>query len=95
MKADLYVIRFELGPYFKTALLHDIMNEWCSSHCYTLYYDETTNVQVKKQLDLVVRYWSDEQNRIAVRYFDLLFLGMHKQTCTVVKELLKTLADTR
>ena len=88
MKGD-YVIRFGLGPYFKDALIKDVIG---SNHGYTLHYDETTNDQVKKQLDIVIRYWSNERNRIVVRYFDSLFFG-HAQADTVVQELLKTLTD--
>ena len=84
-----YIVRFGLGPYFKTALMRDVID---SNHSYTLHYDETTTAQVRKQFDLVVRYWSNQQQRIVVRYFDSLFFG-HAQASMVVSSMLENLAN--
>ena len=79
-----YIVRFGLGPHFKNGLMKDIIQ---SNNGYTMHFDETTTAQIKKQLDLVVRYWSNERNGIVVRYFHSLFFG-HADAKTVVTSML-------
>jgi len=50
-----YLITHGLAPYFKELLLQDIRK---SSTGYTIHYDETTTSQVKKQMDIIIRFWS-------------------------------------
>ena len=52
-----YVIGHGLGPYFPQKTVDDIL---------TLYFDETTTSQIKKQLDILVRYYSDSHNEVRV-----------------------------
>ncbi|CAF0854255.1 unnamed protein product [Adineta steineri] len=52
-----YVISHGLGPYFRNQLVEDLKN--CQR--FVLCFDEQTNNQNKKQLDLLVRYWRHAQ----------------------------------
>ena len=39
---------------------------------FTLLFDETTNEQNKKQMDILIRYWSDSLGEIVTSYLDSL-----------------------
>jgi len=60
-----YLISDATGPYFKKIVADDVKN---SVSPFTLQYDETTNVQVNKQLDIKIRYWSSAQSQIIVHH---------------------------
>ena len=53
--SKLYVISHGLGPHFHSELVADVQN---SKSFFTLEVDETTTVQLQKQFDMHVRYWS-------------------------------------
>ncbi|CAF1665967.1 unnamed protein product [Rotaria magnacalcarata] len=57
-----YSISHGLGPYFRDLLIKDIKN--CER--FVLCFDEETNNQNKKQLDLYFRYWSYAQANVVV-----------------------------
>ena len=60
-----YVIGHGLGPYFLQETVDDILN---TPRTYmTLHFDKTTS-QIKKQLDILVRYYSDNHNEVRVRF---------------------------
>ena len=42
---------------------------------YCLHFDETTTSQVKKQMDLTLRYWSPTHNEVWVHFYSSLFFG--------------------
>ena len=42
---------------------------------YSLHFDETTSSQVKKQMDLTLRYWSPTHNEVWVNLYKSLFFG--------------------
>ena len=42
---------------------------------YSLHFDETTSSQVKKQMDLTLRYWSPTHNEVWVNLYTSLFFG--------------------
>lgn len=67
-----YLISDGFGPYFLQTLCHDISQ---SGHGYTIQYDETGNSQGHKQCDILVRYWSEEKNKVTVRFLQTLFFG--------------------
>ena len=46
-----------------------------SQHFFSLHCDETTQAQVKKQMDLRLRYWSSLHNEVWCRYYKSLFFG--------------------
>jgi len=84
-----YIITHGLAPYFRDLLLADVKK---SNTGFTVHYDETTTIQIKKQLDVILRYWSLEQNKVVVHYVASLFFG-HAEAKTVTKQLLGALAD--
>ena len=54
-----YLVTYALGPYFNQMTIRDIVQ----GHSYfTLHFDETITVQVKKQMGLLVSYWSELDN---------------------------------
>ena len=55
-----YVISHGLGPYFRDQLIKDIKN--CQQFVFC--FDEQTNNQNKKQLDLYFRYWSSQKDML-------------------------------
>lgn len=67
-----YLISEATGPYFKKIVADDVKN---SGSPFTLQYDETTNAQVNKQLDLKIRYWSSAQSQIVVDHLQTYLMG--------------------
>ena len=51
-----YIMSDGVGPLMLKMLVEDLCN---SEAAFTLMYDGTTTVQVKKQMDILVRYWSE------------------------------------
>ena len=51
-----YMISHGLGPYFQLQTVEDIQR--IPNTYYTLHFDETTNAQIKKQMNILVRYYS-------------------------------------
>lgn len=49
-----------------------------SNSGFSIQYDETTKAQVKKQMDLLIRYWSPAHNETWCRYYKLLYFGHAK-----------------
>jgi hypothetical protein len=84
-----YLITHGLAVYFKENLINDLKK--CDSG-FTLEYDETTTSQVMKQMDIVVRYWSPEKNRVIASYIDSFFFG-HAQAVKVVDKMIAAIAD--
>jgi hypothetical protein len=66
-----YVVAHGTGYYFTNELIKDVRK----AYGYSLLFDETTIVGVRKQLDLFVRYWSETKNGICVRYYRSILLG--------------------
>lgn len=67
-----YLIVYGLAPYFQSYFLRDIR---AGIGFYTLYFDEITTRQVKKQMDIHVSYWSPVFNMVIVLYLDSKFVG--------------------
>ena len=42
---------------------------------YTAIFDETTANQNRKQLDVLIRYWSNESNQLVSKYLTFVFFG--------------------
>ena len=57
---------------------------------FTLHFDETTTSQIKKQLDILVRYYSDNHNEVKVRFLKAAVFG-HAYAASVANELSETL----
>ena len=62
------------------------------SGSFTLHYDETTQVQVKKQMDLHIRYWSETHNEVWCRFYKSLFFG-HAEGVRVATAILEALKE--
>ncbi|CAF4716423.1 unnamed protein product, partial [Rotaria sp. Silwood2] len=78
-----YVISHGIGPYFRDLLIKGIKN--CER--FVLCFDEQTNNQNKKQLDLYFRYWSSQKGLVVTRYYRTILLG-HAQANVVVDGIL-------
>ena len=52
-----------------------IVNDLKSSLPFSLHFDETTTAQVKRQMDLTLRYCSSTHNEVWVTYYASLFFG--------------------
>ena len=69
-----YSVRHGLGPVVLNELVKDINT---SGNMVTLMLDETTK-QVVKQMDFLVRYWSETDQSVVTRYLDSRFFGHAK-----------------
>ena len=70
-------------------MLKMLVEDLCNSEAaFTLMYDETTTVQVKKQMEILVRYWSESEQRVTVRFMSALFFG-HAKGVDVGNEIIK------
>ena len=67
-----YLVSEATGPYFKQVVADDVKN---SGSPFTLQYDETTNAQVNKQLDIKIRYWSSAQSQVVVHHLQTYLMG--------------------
>ena len=85
-----YLIGHGLGPYFLQKTIDDILK--FSDPYHTLHFDETATAQVKKQMDVLVRYFSDTDGEVKVRFLKALTFG-HAKAETVAIELYKTVQD--
>jgi hypothetical protein len=79
-----YVISHGLAKHFDENLKEDIGS---STSKLTIAFDETTNAQVKKQMDIYIKYWSPEKNMVSTRYLTSVFLG-HATADIMLKKLL-------
>lgn len=78
-----YVVSHGLGPYFRSQVVDEVKR--CQR--YVLCFDEQTNNQNKKQLDLLLRYWHMEREMVVTRYYRTVLLG-HAQATVVVGSIL-------
>jgi len=65
-----YLVSDALGLYFHQQLLKDLENEYFSIIC-----DETTNSEGKKELQVLVRYYSSNHNKVVTQHFQTFFIG--------------------
>ena len=85
-----YIIGYGLGPYFLQKIIDDILRS-PNTH-YTIYIDETTTAQVKKQMDVLLSYFSDTDGKVKVRVLKAVVFG-HAFAETVTDELQTTLQE--
>ncbi|PFX13024.1 hypothetical protein AWC38_SpisGene22936 [Stylophora pistillata] len=81
-----YVIGHGFAPVFKEELISDVR---ASQSPFSLQYDETTQCQVKKQMELHIRYWSPVHNEVWIRYYTSQFFG-HAEGATVASAIMST-----
>ncbi|CAF1096593.1 unnamed protein product [Didymodactylos carnosus] len=67
-----YTIQYGLEPYFHDMMVDDLKR---SNSFFSILIDETTTVQVKKQFDIMIRYWSELKKRVVIIYFHSEFFG--------------------
>ena len=85
-----HLISYGTGPYFLDLLIDDIKK---SDSLYTIQYDETTNRQVNKQLDLNIRYWSEKHQQIIVHHLKTYLLG-HATGQILANKILDVINDS-
>ncbi|CAF2081799.1 unnamed protein product [Rotaria magnacalcarata] len=66
-----YVMSNGLGSYFKKQLVNDVKK----ADRFVLIFDEQTNNQNKKQLDMLLRYWCNHKQRVVTRFYKSVILG--------------------
>lgn len=84
-----YVMSDGIGPLVLKMLIDDLCK---SEAAITLMYDETTTVQVKKRMDILVRYWSESELRVIIRFLKAFFFG-HAKGVVVGSEIIKLVFD--
>ena len=84
-----YIISEGMAPYFTRQMLADLRN---SDLPFCVHFDETTTTQVKKQMDLTVRYWSPTHNEVWVRFYTSLFFS-HAEGVKVVTAMYNKMQD--
>jgi hypothetical protein len=73
-----YCVTYGLAPYFHGNLLRSVQK--CSS--FVLCFDEAMNkISQSGQMDVVIRFWDDNRNEVASRYFGSAFLGHATAEC--------------
>ena len=78
-----YIIREGLLPYFTQVIIDDLVK---SKLPFSVHFDETTMVQVRKQMDLTLRYWSTKHDKVWTVFYTSLFFG-HAEGETVAKKM--------
>lgn len=78
-----YLIRFGLAAYFKRDVLSKVMD---TGNVYVVSFDESLNkILQEEQMDLLLRFWDNERDRVVTRYFDSVFLG-HTRSVDLLKK---------
>lgn len=66
-----YLITEALGPYFKDIMIKDVQKSF-----YSILFDETTNSENEKELQICIRYWSEKEKEITVKHLETFVLGL-------------------
>ena len=64
-----------LGLYFQELLCQTVRKV---GNPFTLQFDETVTVQNQKQLDLLIRFWSEKKGEVVTRFLQALMFGHAK-----------------
>ena len=67
-----YLISEACGHYFNSLNTEDVEE---SSLPFTIHYDERTNKQVKKQLGIKIRFWSETDSPVKVHHLKTYLMG--------------------
>ncbi|CAF3008436.1 unnamed protein product [Rotaria sp. Silwood2] len=81
-----YILSHGTGYFFARELVKDVLK----APAYSLLFDETTIVGVRKQLDLHLRYWSEHKQCVVTRYWKSIMLG-HATADIISQHLLDSL----
>ena len=77
-----YILVHALGPYFHEKIVSDMDLPY-----YSLQYDETTNNENVKELQVLIKFWSKCANKVVVHHLETFFIG--KATADILKEKIK------
>ena len=67
-----YIIADGMSKYFTQLIIRDLVK---SKLPFCIHFDETTSTQVKKQMDLTLRYWSPTHEEVWIMYYTSHFFG--------------------
>ena len=84
-----YVVGYGLGPYFAKLNVNNLV---AGNSFFTLHFDETVTAQKRKQMDLLVRFWSEIHNEVKVKYLTSIMFG-HARAADVVTEIMQALEN--
>ena len=84
-----YMVSEATGPHFKKIVVDDVLN---SQSMYTIHYDETTNAQIQKQLDIKIRFWSVAQGKVQVHHLQSYLMG-HATGAQLSQKLISAIHD--
>ncbi|KAG8192189.1 hypothetical protein JTE90_009953 [Oedothorax gibbosus] len=87
-----YVLSHGLGPYFLEELMCDIKASISFGNFFSISFDETTTSQVKKQLDIHVRFWNEKLGHITPAYLTSIFLG-HADADKMCKKIMNVFQE--
>ncbi|CAM1296488.1 QTRT1 (predicted) [Pycnogonum litorale] len=84
-----YTISDGLGPYFLQLLCKSVRDD---KNPFTLQFDETVTAQNQKQLDLMLRVWSENKGEVITRFLKALMFG-HAKGKDVSEAILSTMNE--
>ena len=84
-----YMVSCGLIPYFTEINIREIVQ---GPSYFTLHFDETVSAQTKRQMDLLVCYWSVTNSEVKVKYLKSAMYG-HAKVVNVGKEMLTALEE--
>ena len=65
-----YLITDAFAPYFQKQIMQNIQNVY-----YFILFDETTNSSNEKELQFMLQYWSNAQNKVISQHIETFFIG--------------------
>ncbi|KAJ8049982.1 hypothetical protein HOLleu_02975 [Holothuria leucospilota] len=84
-----YILTHALGPYFLRQLVKEIEGKY-----FTIHFDETVTAQMKKQMDVLVRFFSSRTSTVQVRFLKSVLFG-HAFAEQVNDELVNLLLELK
>ena len=85
-----YMIADGMSKYFTQLIVKDLVK---SKLPFCIHFDETTSTQVKKQMDLTLRYWSPTHEEVWIIYYTSLFFGHAEGEKVAVKMYEQLVSD--
>ena len=85
-----YIIAEGMLPHFTKVIIDDLLE---SGLPFSMHFDETSTAQVKKQMDLMLRYWSSRHEEVWSIFYTSLFFGHAESDCVSAKMYDKMLSD--
>ena len=84
-----YVIGEALGPHFTETIISDLIE---SGLPFSVHFDETTTSQIKKQMDVALRFWSAKHDEVWTVFYTSLFFG-HAEGQKVAEKLYNKMVE--